>query len=201
MARKEVRSQQLRIRVAQQAARLIAENGIRDYHLAKRKAADQLGLDIKSCMPRNDEIELALREYQQLFDAQNTSQRLNHLRSASLECMQLFQSFDPLLTGRIVHGTATAHTPITLHIFCDNPRVIATLLMDLDIDFDPSEKRLRVNNETHTDYPCFLFDFKKYKVELLVLPHKLQRQAPLSTENAKPMKRLSIQHLLQSRSI
>lgn len=201
MARKEVRSQQQRIRVAQQAAKLIAEHGIRDYQLAKRKAADQLGLDIKSSMPRNDEIELALREYQQLFDAKKTSERMTSLRSAAIECMQLFKEYSPLLAGRIVQGTATDHTPITIHIFYDNPRVIATLLMDKEIDFDTSEKRLRVNNEKYQDYPCFLFDHKKNKVELLVLPHQLQRQAPLSKENARPMKRLNINHLLQSISV
>lgn len=201
MARKEVRSQQQRIRVAQQAAKLIAEHGIRDYQLAKRKAADQLGLDIKSSMPRNDEIELALREYQQLFDAQKTASRLDTLRASAIECMQLFAEYDPLLTGRIVQGTATAHTPITLHIFCDNPRIIATLLMDKEIEFDASEKRLRVNNEVYNDYPCFLFNYKDNKIELLVLPHQLQRQAPLSKENAKPMKRLNLSHLMQAQAV
>ena len=197
MARKAVRSQQLRTRVAQQAARLIAEHGIRDYQLAKRKAAEQLGLDLKQCMPRNDEIEEALRSYQQLFDAKNTENRLEKLRAAAIECMRLFTEFKPLLTGRIVQGTATAHTPITLHIFCENPRVIATLLMDHNIEFDASEKRLRINNEQHNDYPCFLFSYKQHKVELLVLPHQLQRQAPLSKENSRPMKRLNLSHLSQ----
>ncbi len=196
MAKKAVRSQQLRIRVAQQAARLIAEHGIRDYQLAKRKAAEQLGLDPKHSMPRNDEIEEALRAYQQLFDAENTEARLENLRAAAIDCMQLFTHFNPLLAGRIVQGTATAHTPITLHIFCENPRVIATLLMDKDIEFDASEKRLRINNEIHNDYPCFLFNFKGHKIELLVLPHQLQRQAPLSKENARPMKRLNLNYLL-----
>lgn len=198
MARKAVRSQQQRIRVAQQAAKLIAEHGIRDYQLAKRKAADQLGLDIKSSMPRNDEIEEALRAYQQLFDAQNTASRHDTLRAAAIDVMKLFDNFDPLLTGRIVQGTATAHTPITLHIFCDNPRVIATLLMDQYLDFDASEKRLRLNSEVYEEYPCFLFDFHEHKVELLVLPHKLQRQAPLSKENARPMKRLNLSNLMQA---
>ncbi len=195
MARKAVRSQQLRIRVAQQAARLIAEHGIRDYQLAKRKAAEQLGLDPKNCMPRNDEIEEALRAYQQLFDAENTETRLETLRGAAINCMRMFTDFNPLLTGRIVQGTATAHTPITIHIFCENPRVIATLLMDKDFEFDASEKRLRINNEMQNDFPCFLFNYNQHKVELLVLPHQLQRQAPLSKENARPMKRLNLSHL------
>jgi len=200
MPRKSARSQQQRIRVAQQAAKLIAEHGIRDYQLAKQKAAEQLGLDIKSSMPRNDEIEHALREYQQLFDT-NTESRLNKLRKTAVECMRKFSDFDPLLTGRIVQGTATAHTPITLHLFCDNPRIIATILMDHEIEFDASEKRLRLNAETYEDYPCFLFNYHEHKVELLILPHQLQRQAPLSKENAKPMKRLNLTHLLQTQMV
>lgn len=196
MARKAVRSQQLRIRVAQQAARLIAEHGIRDYQLAKRKAAEQLGLDLKNSMPRNDEIEEALRAYQQLFDAENTEARLETLREAAIDCMQMFADFNPLLTGRIVQGTATAHTPITIHIFCENPRVIATLLMDKEFEFDATEKRLRINNDMQNDFPCFLFNYNQHKVELLVLPHQLQRQAPLSKENARPMKRLNLNHLM-----
>lgn len=198
MVKKTARSQQNRVRVAQRAAMLISEHGIRDYQLAKRKAAEQLRLDISSCMPGNDEVEFALREHQQLFDAQNTASRLSDLRMAAIDCMQLFYDYDPLLTGRIVHGTATAYTPITLHIFCDNPRVIATRLIDKEFDFDASEKRLRINNEEYKDYPCFLFDHNENKIELLVLPHQLQRQAPLAKEDAKPMKRLSLQNLLQA---
>lgn len=197
MAKKAVRSQQQRIRVAQRAAKLIAEHGIHDYQLAKRKAAEQLGLDIKFSMPRNDEIEFALHEYLNLFDAQDSASRQDKLRTSAIECMQLFNDFNPLLTGRIVSGNATAHTPITLHIFCDNPRIIATLLMDNDIDFDSSEKRLRINNEIYNEYPCFLYEFEEHKVEVLILPHQLQRQAPLSKENARPMKRLNLNNLIQ----
>ena len=190
MPRKAERLEQQRIRIAQRAAMLIAEHGIRDYHLAKRKAAEQLGMDENSGLPKNQEIENALRSYQNLFDNES-DHRLKKLRQTALDCMHLFSDFRPLLVGRIATGTATAHTPVTLHSFSDNPRLVATKLIDEFIEFDASEKRLSVNTETQKDFPCFLFEYDNIKVELLVLPFQLERQAPLSKHNARPMLRLN----------
>ena len=194
MPRKAERSEQQRIRIAQRAAMLIAEHGIRDYHLAKRKAAEQLGIDENSGLPKNQEIEEALRAYQNLFDSESDN-RLTQLRQSALECIKLFSKFKPLLVGRVASGMATAHTPITLHSFSDNPRLVATKLMDEFIAFDASEKRLSINTEQQKDFPCFLFEYENAKIELLVLPFQLQRQAPLSKHNAKPMLRLNKQQL------
>ena len=190
MPRKSERLDQQRTRIAQRAAMLIAEHGIRDYHLAKRKAAEQLGIDDHSGLPKNQEIEEALRAYQNLFD-NKSDQRLKQLRKTAIDCMNLFMEFRPLLVGRVASGTATAHTPITLHSFSDNPRLVATKLMDEFIDFDASEKRLSVTANSHKDYPCFVFEYDNYKVELLVLSFQLERQAPLSKHDAKPMLRLN----------
>jgi len=194
MPRKTERLNQQRVRIAQRAAMLIAEHGIRDYHLAKRKAAEQLGFDERSGLPKNQEIEHALRSYQSLFDT-DSDLRLQNLRVLASECMQIFSSFNPLLTGRIAMGTATEHSPITLHTFSDNPRLIATTLMDERIEFEADEKRLRINLDEENDFPCFLFEYKNTKVELLVLPFQLERQAPLAKHDAKPMKRLTLNQL------
>ena len=43
--------------LAKEAARIILENGIQDYGLAKRKAAQRHGVDSMSILPRNIEIE------------------------------------------------------------------------------------------------------------------------------------------------
>ena len=44
---------QQRQMVDQQAARLMAEEGIADYAFAKRKAARQLGMEDGKCLPGN----------------------------------------------------------------------------------------------------------------------------------------------------
>jgi len=46
----------------------MAEHGIRDFLIAKRKAAERMGVaDMAAVLPRNVEIEQALAEYQRLF--------------------------------------------------------------------------------------------------------------------------------------
>src|SRR5487761_1902515 len=57
----------LRRSLAEEAARIMADQGIDDFLHAKRKAADRLGVHGAAVLPRNVEIEAALRERQRLF--------------------------------------------------------------------------------------------------------------------------------------
>jgi hypothetical protein len=57
MAIPESRTRQ---RLAEEAARIILEEGVRDYGLAKRKAADHLGMTGRPELPTNTEVETAL---------------------------------------------------------------------------------------------------------------------------------------------
>ena len=52
-----VKQVHVRHQVAHEAARLMIEHGIRDYQLAKRKAAERLRVGDTRDLPRNDEIE------------------------------------------------------------------------------------------------------------------------------------------------
>jgi hypothetical protein len=65
---------QNRARIAELAARLIAEHGISDYALAKRKAARSLGLPEGHGLPSNDEIDAALVYRQSLFEPAEQAQ-------------------------------------------------------------------------------------------------------------------------------
>src|SRR5215470_13191592 len=66
--RHPTRADNLRRALAQEAARLMAEHGIRDFLVAKRKAAERLGVtDGGALLPKNSEIEEALAAHQRLF--------------------------------------------------------------------------------------------------------------------------------------
>jgi len=65
-----------RARIAAAAARLMAEDGIDDFALAKRKAAKQLGALDAQALPGNDEIEAELRAYLALYQAEEHPQRV-----------------------------------------------------------------------------------------------------------------------------
>ena len=69
MGRRTNRQTDMRARIAAAAARLMAEDGIDDFALAKRKAARQLGASDTESLPRNDQIEAELHAYRALYQA------------------------------------------------------------------------------------------------------------------------------------
>src|SRR5476649_1024454 len=91
------RAEDLRRRLAQEAARMMAEHGIEDYLQAKRKAADRLGVNDIAALPKNTEIEAALREYQRLFNVGSHDLRLKEQGSIAVEAMRMLDEFQPRL--------------------------------------------------------------------------------------------------------
>ncbi|MCA1791829.1 MAG: hypothetical protein LC667_18860, partial [Thioalkalivibrio sp.] len=78
MAIPESRTRQ---RLAEEAARIILEEGVRDYGQAKRKAADHLGITGRPELPTNTEIETALLERNRLFaDPESRREYVDRLR-------------------------------------------------------------------------------------------------------------------------
>ncbi|MBX6393464.1 MAG: hypothetical protein IRY96_08310, partial [Burkholderiales bacterium] len=76
---------QMRARIAAAAARLMAEDGIEDYALAKRKAARQLGASDTQSLPANEEVEAELLAYQALYQGEEQRERIRRLRAIALE--------------------------------------------------------------------------------------------------------------------
>ena len=68
--------QHMRMRIAAAAARIMAEDGVEDFALAKRKAARQLGAEDTQALPKNEEIEFELRAYQSLYQGDEQRERI-----------------------------------------------------------------------------------------------------------------------------
>src|SRR3954452_12613196 len=117
MTRKSARQTGVRARIAAAAARLMAEDGIDDFALAKRKAARQLGAAVGDGLPGNDEIEAELRAYRALYQADEHPELLAELRSIALEAMREFERFHPYLTGPVLEGTAGPYAELELLLF------------------------------------------------------------------------------------
>src|SRR5213083_103144 len=100
MGRRTNRQTDMRARIAAAAARLMAEDGIDDFALAKRKAARQLGAADTQSLPRNDEIEAELRAYRALYQADEHPQLINELRRIALDAMRALERFSPYQIGR-----------------------------------------------------------------------------------------------------
>lgn len=186
------RLQRNRLRVAQEAARLMSEHGIRDFHHAKLKAAERLGILDTQSLPRNLEIEQALREHQRLFLGDSQPQLLRQRREAAVEAMRFLAAFYPRLVGAVLEGTADAHSAVCLHVYSDDPEAVVLYLREHGVPIDTQVRRLRYSRDDQPEYPVLLFAADELPFDLTVLPRDALRQAPLDRADDRPMRRASL---------
>lgn len=135
----------LQSEIAAAAARLVVEEGL-EYGPAKKRAVKQLGLNARSALPDNDQVEEAVREYIEIFCADTQPGELRALRRLALTWMERLQEFRPHLGGAVWHGTATRLSDIWLQLFCDDPKSAELRLIDHDVNYTP-----RTVNGLHGD--------------------------------------------------
>jgi len=181
-----------RQRVAQEAARLMSEHGIRDFHHAKLKAAERMGVVDEQSLPRNREIEQALRERQRIFHGHEQPQALRRRREAAREAMGFLARFEPRLVGAVLDGTADHHSAVCLHLFCDDPDAVPHFLRERGIPYEVLSRRLRENRERTVEYPVYRFQADELPFDLTVFPRDALRQAPLGRIDDRPMQRASL---------
>jgi hypothetical protein len=186
------RLQRNRLRVAQEAARLMSEHGIRDFHHAKLKAAERLGILDTQALPRNLEIEQALREHQRLFLADRQPQLLQQRREAAIEAMAFLAAFEPRLVGAVLEGTADAHSAVCLHVYSDDSDAVVRYLREHGVPIEMQVRRLRYSRDEQPEYPVLLFSADDLPFDLTVLPRDALRQAPLDRTELRPMRRASL---------
>lgn len=175
--------------VAQEAARLIVDQGIRDYRVAKKKAAEKLGLGTRSSLPGNVEIEQAVSDHLLLFLGDHHLELLYALRRTALITMQMLEHFSPRLVGPVLAGTADVNSAVNLHLFTDESERVAFHLGDLQLNFKSYERRLKTRRNQVATYPGFEFRHEHNIVQATVFPYDGMRQAPISPIDGKPMKR------------
>lgn len=141
----------LRQMIAQQAARMMAEEGISDYGYAKKKAGRQLGVTDKQGLPSNLEVEEEIRLYNTLYLADVQPEHLAQLRKNALFTMELLQQFNPYLTGSVLDGTAGIGTETHIHLFADSAKEVEIFLLNENIPFEVNEKSYRVLNDGKRD--------------------------------------------------
>ncbi len=141
----------LRQMIAQQAARMMAEDGVHDFAYAKKKAGRQLGVSENSVLPTNAEIEEEIRLYHEIFNADEQPLELAKLRKTALMTMQLFERFNPHLTGSVLDGTAGKFAQTNIHLFADSAKDVEMFLLNQQIPFDSSEKSYRISDKPSKD--------------------------------------------------
>lgn len=170
----------------------MAEHGIQDYLVAKRKAAERFGVVEGPLLPRNVEIEAALRAYQRLFGREKHASSLQEQRRVALQAMQLLKPFDPRLVGQVLSGSATGYADIQLHVFSESAEAVSLHLMDHRYDYEVFERRMKMGPERQILVPSVRFEIDEETVEAFVFPRDGIRQAPISPVDGRPMRRAGL---------
>ena len=186
--------------VAQEAARIIVNHGVRDYRVAKQKAVERLGVNGRGSLPGNTEIEAAVAEHLQIFGGDSHQDLLRLMRTAALAAMELLTEFLPRLVGPVLVGTADENSAVNLHVFADSPEMVAMEIGDMGIQFRSYERRLKSRRGQIEMYAGFEFSYRNETIQATVFTVDGIRQAPMSPIDGKPMKRVdsdAVQALLE----
>lgn len=175
--------------LAQEAARIIVDQGIEDFRLAKNKAAERLGMSNFGSLPGNAEIQLAVSEHLKLFGRESHVNFLRALRQVALSAMHMLAPFTPRLVGPVLDGTAAAGSAINLHVFADHSELVATSLQHSEVQYRPYERRLKSRRDQTDTFAGFRFHHDDAAVEATVFPLHGMRQAPISMVDGKSMQR------------
>lgn len=181
---------QRRSHIASAAARLMAEDGINDFALAKRKAVQALGLPEHTQLPENTEVEAELRVYQRLFQDEEQIARVDHLREKACEIMTIVQRFNPYLAGSVLDGTAGRYAEIDIQLFTDSAKDVEIFLLNQKIDYEHSVPR------SDRAEAVLSIQSDEATANLIVYPRKEERVA-FKTRDGRTRPRLRLDALQQ----
>lgn len=190
---------QMRQRIAHLAARVMVEDGIDDYALAKRKAARQAGVSETRSLPTNDEIDEAIRLHHELYRDTEQRDRLRDLRVSALAAMREFERFAPRLSGPVLTGLAGKYTGITLHLFPENAKDVEIFLINRGVPFDPADTRYFMGREARSlsAYQTETRPPHGDDLRLVLFERNDLRQVTRATQDGRPLERATAEEVEQ----
>src|SRR5258706_1857523 len=191
MSRNSARHNGMRARIAAAAARLMAEDGIGDFALAKRKAARGLGAANTEALPGNDEIEAELRAYLALYQPDEHPARVAELRRLALEAMRELERFSPYLTAPVLAGTAGPYAEIELQLFPESSKEVELFLIDRNLRYEASDAR-RYSGDRARAVAVIVLDWQGVPLRLSVFDPRDERSALKTTPAGRVMLRAGI---------
>jgi hypothetical protein len=172
----------------------MAEDGIGDFAIAKRKAARQAGVPDSRHLPTNEEVEQALRSYQSLYQEEEHRARLRFLRAEALRAMRELSRFNPYLVGAVLSGSAGRYSDIDLQLFTDNVKEVELYLLHRQLDYRSGDARLHVGDQPRT-LPFFELTGGEAVVTLTVFPANDVRSIVRKTPEGRVIERVRLDAL------
>lgn len=182
----------LRVEIAREAARIMYEEGVKEYRDAKRKAAKAFGtekaLSLGSHLPSNAEIHEELDRLVRMHEGEIRPDRLLRMRLLALSWLELFEPFRPLLVGSVLTGSVRAQSDIDLHLFSESPEEVERFLDERGIPFEPETVTIRYGSQFQDYFHIFLED-GGIVIDCTVYAPEERHRKPKSSITGRPMER------------
>lgn len=184
--------------IASEAARLMYEDGVREYRDAKRKAAKRFGpekaLSLGSHLPTNAEIHDELARLIATREEKVLPERLLRLRLIALSYLELFSDFSPYLVGSVLSGAVTERSDIDIHLFSDSVEAVEYLLSGHALPYNTETVSIRKGGVIK-DYTHIYLDHHGVEIECSVYPEREKQNRTISSITGKPMERVGLKQL------
>ena len=190
----DARRRAIRQRIAAEAGRLMATQGVQDSREATRRAARTIGESGEHTWPTHEEVLERQREYQRLFLSATQPAALQRLRAAALQAMEFLEPMQPRLYGAVLDGSADEGSSVRLQVFGDDPEGFARFLHEQGWPAEPFDLRLMLRRGREEKFLAWRFSAGGVPFEIVGLPPPLLRQAPLGPDG-RPMARASLAQL------
>ncbi len=184
--------------IAQEAARIMYEEGVHEYRDAKRKAARQFGsgkaLSLGSHLPSNAEIHAEMQRIIGIHEEKVLPERLLRLRLMALKQMETLEPFRPHLVGSVLSGTVTERSDIDLHLFAQSCEEVEEYLNAKGVPFAKEVVTIRHGGEFF-DYPHIYQEEDGVVIECTVYPVGDIHRIPKSSITGRVMERADAKKL------
>ena len=186
----------LRGAIAGEAARLMYEEGVKQYFTAKRLAAKRLfgrvgGRRMRyrpQDLPSNGEIRDALLVLADYAEGAGRTRRLFAMRVVALRAMRSLEFFSPRLIGSVSTGHIRRGSDIDLHVFTDDEDALLAHLRDLGWRWETERVSILKGGEVREFLHVHVQD--AFELELTVYALRELRSRPRSSTDGKPIVRV-----------
>ncbi len=192
--------------LAEQAARCMSEERIDDPETALRRVLSRHGSPApdRRQWPAAAEILHALQAYQRLFRSADQAEALQRRREAALEALGFFADFRPYLVGAALEGTADAHSPVQLHLYCGDGDTLLHFLHENGIAHRLGERRITLPGQGLVAIQHVRFTADGIDFELWLLPANAERSIPRGRDGHTPIPRANeatLRELIEAQAI
>ncbi len=189
-----VRIQDLRRVVCEETAKIVIDEGIRDYQHAKIKACARLSVDPDQVLPANTEIANAIATRLRLFDSPAHDQRYAQRLQIAIELMEEFEPFHPRVNSDSI-SAPTQNNALEIHVFADTPEDVYTFLQASGTPFQHKDKRFRFDRTESRQIPAASFLVDEVSVEVCVFRSDRKGEIPRSPIDGNAITRIKKKRL------